>query len=390
MNILQIANKAIFPPDGGNIALLNLSKAYSKLGNQVQILNMITDKHYNNLYKIDNIHIKGVEINTKISILKALINILYSKVPYIASRFYTIKFADELKKLLLNNRYDFIQIEGLYCLQYINVIDKIYKGKIVYRPHNLEYLIWERNAIETKNILKKLYFKFTAKSLQKLEYRLLNRYDYILPISQFDADIFYKMGNVKPLQVTPFGIETKETSKKQNYTEQKIKYIGALDWIPNQKGLIWFLDNCFPILLKRFPNLVFTIAGRNAPDWLVKKLTRKNIDFLGEIEESNKLFSYSGPFIVPLFSGSGMRVKIIEAMSQKNAIVSTKTGAEGINYVDGKNILIADNAEKFTQHIIGLLNDNNLQKTIGENSYNFVKENYDFINIADTVLKFIQ
>lgn len=390
MNILQIANKAISPPDGGTIALLNLSKAYSSLGHRVQILNMVTEKHFNNIHKIDNIEIKGVKTNTKISFIKIILNLLFSKTPYNASRFYTTQFLTELEKLICSNNYDFIQIEGLYCLQYINSIRKVYKGKIVYRPHNIEYLIWERNALETTKVYKKVYFKIIAKRLKKLEQKFLNKYDYILPISEIDAKKFNEMGNKKPLLIAPFGIETKEYITDSKKSENYIKFIGALDWIPNQNGIIWFIDNCLPIVLKQLPYVKLKIAGRNAPDWLIKKLKHPNIDFLGEIDDALELFSYHGPFIVPLFSGSGMRVKIIEAMSVRNAIVSTKIGAEGIIYTEGENILIADSEEMFANHIIQLLNDRNLLLKLGENAHNFVKDNYDFLNIAKNVLKFIQ
>lgn len=395
MKILQIANKAIYPPDGGNLAILSLSKGYLMNGYQVHLLNMETEKHYNkqdiipDKYK-KNLTITGVSIKTSISFVKLLLNLLFSNDAYIATRFYSKEFQIKLKEIISNSEFDFIQLEGLYALQYINDIRKIYKGKIVYRSHNIEYKIWNRNANNSKNLFKKWYFKNLAKRLRNLEIKLLNQYDIILPISAIDAKEYELLGNNKPLFITPYGMEIDNISANRNtLTKQSINYIGALDWIPNQQGILWFISECLPTIANKFPDIKFKIAGRNAPDWFINKLNHPNIDYLGEIASINEFYSLPGPFIVPLFSGSGMRVKIIEAMAYKKAIVTTSIGSEGINSINNINILISDNKISFAYSLIELLSNLNLQKQIGDNAFKFVKENYDFSNIAKQVLNFI-
>ena len=147
MNILQIANKAIYPPDGGTLAILSLAKGYIENGHQVYLLNMITHKHYNNYALIkdkyrQSLKIEGIDVNTKISPLKLLLNLFFSDKPYIAQRFISPKFKLRLESLLKSQQFDFIQFEGLYALQYIRIIKNNFNGKIIYRPHNVEYLIW--------------------------------------------------------------------------------------------------------------------------------------------------------------------------------------------------------------------------------------------------------
>jgi glycosyltransferase involved in cell wall biosynthesis len=398
MNILQIANKAISPPDGGSLAILSLTKSYIKNGHIVHLLNMITPKHNNknNLIESDyknNIEISGVNINTKISFFKLLFNFLFSKKPYIAQRFISKEFINKLNKKLNKNQFDVVQIEGLYILQYIKTIRRIYKGKILYRPHNLEFLIWKRNFEEASSFLKKIYFMSLYKRLKKLEEELINTYDYLIPITQFDASIFNELGNVKPVLISPFGIDIERITEQQfNNTEtvQSINYIGALDWIPNQKGLIWFIKHCFPQILESFPTIKLNIAGRNAPRWLIKKLEHKNIQFLGEVSNAYEFIQNKGPIIVPLFAGSGMRVKIIEAMALKKTIIATNIAAEGIQCSHNKNIILADNINDFVKSVISVLKNHELQNNIGEEAYNFVKQNYDFKKIGANILNFIK
>lgn len=397
MNILQVANKAFFPPDGGSLAILSLSKGYLENGHDVHILNMKTHKHSNKTNddnsSFNKLKISEVDVTTKISIIRLIINLLFSKKPYIAERFISKDFSSKLVQLIKNNNFDFIQIEGLYCLQYIHEIRKIFNRKIIYRPHNIEYLIWERNYKESNSIFKKLYFKSLSKRLKNLEKQLINSYDYIIPISSTDANSYSESGNKKPMQVAPFGVDTREIQaslkKDTGFQEQCINYIGALDWIPNQNGLLWFIEECFPIILKEFPSINLKIAGRNAPSWFKEKLNHPNIIFVGEVENAYDFIQNSGPIIVPLFSGSGMRVKIIESMALGKAIVATQIAADGINCQHGNNILLANDPINFAKSVVSFLNNIELQRKIGDNAFKLIKENYDYIKIATNILKFI-
>ncbi len=394
MKILQIANKAIFPPDGGTLAILNLAKGYIKNGCQVHLLNMITHKHINKLNEIEegeneSFQITGVKINTRISVFKLIINFFFSNKPYISERFISKKFKSKLVEIIKSETFEFIQLEGLYVLQYIQLIRKIYKGKILYRPHNLEYLIWERNSIESKSFIKKYYFKITSIRLIKLEKSLLNRYDFIIPITNTDSDIYKKLGNNKPSILAPFGLNLNSFESKQikiTDSEQSINYIGALDWIPNQQGLIWFIENCLPEIIKSFPEIKLNIAGRNAPKWLKRKFNNKNIKFFGEVDNAYDFIQYPGPIIVPLFSGGGMRVKIIECMALKKAIIATNVAVEGIEPSYDENILLANSASDFSQLVLVALKNKELQKEIGENAFRFVSEKYNFTKIASNII----
>jgi len=397
VNILQLANKATYPPDGGSLAILSFAKGFVKNGHRVYLLNMETYKHFNKPAIIDpeyknEITIEGIKINTHISIFKLGLNLFFSEKPYIAQRFISKKYLKKLIAIVQSQHFDFIQIEGLYMLQYIHAIKKIFSGHIIYRPHNIEYKIWERNAIETKSFFKKIYFNILAKRLKQLELSLLNTYDYILPISPFDAEKYTELGNTKPLHIAPFGIDFKKIPTPQKYKyEQNIIFIGALDWIPNQNGLLWFINKCWEKILATEAKTELLIAGRNAPKRFINCLQNKPaIKFIGEVENAYDFMSTNGPLIVPLFSGSGLRVKIIEAMALRKPIISTSLGAEGIPYADKKNIIIANTDDEFVHGAIHLIQNKETQKEMGENAYHLAAANFDFAKIAKEVVNFIK
>jgi polysaccharide biosynthesis protein PslH len=398
MNILLISNKGIFPRDGGNLAVLNLAEGYTRLGNKVELLTMVTHKHENPPKEIEefrklNIEIRGVEINTKISVSKLLFNLLFSNKPYNLERFISQKFSEQIIDLVKNRTFDFVQFEGLYTLPYLHLVRRYHKSKIIYRSHNIEHIIWQENARNSKSLIKKFYFNLLAKRLLYFEKQMINTYDVLLPITQIDATYYQDLNNNKPCLVTPFGIKSefynpinKNNTKLDN--KSSILFLGSLDWIPNQDGLIWFIDKCLPIIADQISDIKLYVAGRNAPTWLIEKLKKKTVDFVGNVENAYDFFNQEGVFIVPLFSGSGMRVKIIEAMALGKAIVSTPKGIEGIQYSDNE-ILIAYTPEKFADHIIRLLENTELQNSLSKFAQERIKKEYTIDSIASTVINFI-
>ena len=398
MNILLISNKATYPPDGGNIAILNLAKGYAKLNHKITLLNMITHKHINKPdiireLKQRNIEIIGVKVKTRISIFKLFFNLLFSDKPYNLERFNSKKFSDQIISLLNREHWDFIQIEGLYVSQYISIIRKHFNGKIVFRSHNIEHIIWEENSSFSNSRIKKLYFKLLAKRLKKFELKTINNYDFILPISSVDAEFYKSNKNNKPILITPFGIDPEIYDEILNQTHlnsssPNILFIGSLNWIPNQDGLIWFTDNCLPLIREQIPLTKLIVAGRNAPKWFKKHIENKGCQIIENVENAHSFLLTDGIFIVPLFSGSGMRVKIIEAMALRKAIVSSPKGSEGINCTE-KEISIAETPQEFANSIIHLLNNRLQQNNLGNSAQELIKSDYNINKIADSVINFI-
>jgi glycosyltransferase involved in cell wall biosynthesis len=185
------------------------------------------------------------------------------------------------------------------------------------------------------------------------------------------------MGNVKPQLVIPVGIDVESKTYLHSGFEMNIFYIGALDWTPNQEGLLWFIDNCLPLVLKHSPDVKLKVAGRNAPDWLARKLSHPHIEFLGEIDDASTFMHENGVMIVPLFSGSGMRVKIIEGMSHSKAIVTTPVGCEGIDAENKKVLFVAETPEAFSENVITLLTDREKLDDMGAKALQFVHQQFD-------------
>jgi len=394
MRILQLMNKVPWPPkDGGAIACLNMTKGFSMLGHEVTVLSMNTSKHHIRIKDMPadlrrRADFRLVEVPASINWFEATLNLLFSSLPYNAQRFISDEFSFELVKLLNEKSFDVIQLEGLYLCPYIPVIRKYSNALIAYRAHNIEFEIWERTATLSKGFRSK-YLRNLSKRIKRFEISHLNSYDLLVPITDRDGILLDALGNNKPRHTSQTGIDFASlvpTAKKLEFPS--LFHIGALDWAPNQEGLIWFFNHCWPKIHKQYPKLKFYLAGRNAPDWFERLIRLDGVEYLGEINDAYDFINSKAVMVVPLFSGSGMRIKIIEGMALGKPIVTTDIGTEGIPTENGRNILIANDADSFTGAIIQLINDRELSDRIGKSAIGFIQEKFDNLSQAEALVEF--
>lgn len=391
MKILQLTKKFPYPPhDGEAIAILCLTKAFADLGHEVSVLALNTSKHH---YRIENLpdevrataNWQSVDINTSIQPVKAFLN-LFSSQSYNIERFYSPEFEKLLAHLLTTNNYDVIQLETLYMSQYIDVIKSNTRAPVVLRSHNLEFEIWERRAINESNFFKNRYLNLLSKRLKNFEVEMLGAYDAIVPITERDKQHYERLGEVPAMHVCPVGAQPEPFNFDQ-VEFPSVFFLGGLDWAPNQDGLQWFLHKVWPKVSQQHPNCKFYIAGRNAPKNLLSE-NIANVKVLGEIDDAAKFMRTKSVMVVPLFSGSGMRVKIIGGLNLGKAIVTTSLGAEGIDAEDGHDMILADTPDDFIAAIVELLNDRSKVELLGRNGANFVRENFDLKRIAQDLINF--
>ncbi len=394
MRILQLMNKVPWPPkDGGAIACLNMMKGFSMLGHEVTVLSMNTSKHHVSINELPATIRKQadfflVEVPASINWVEAALNLAFSDLPYNAQRFISDEYIQQLVQLLTVRTFDVIQLEGLYLCPYIPYIRKYSDALIVYRAHNIEYEIWDRTAKLSKGLRSK-YLQNLSRRIKRFEISYLNAYDLLVPITDRDGIILDSLGNTKPRHTSQTGIDFASlvpTAKKLEFPS--LFHIGALDWSPNQEGLIWFFDHCWPRIHSENPDLKFYLAGRNAPEWLERRFKLNGVEYLGEINDAYDFINSKAIMVVPLFSGSGMRIKIIEGMALGKPIVTTDIGTEGIPTEDGHNIMIANDADQFVESISRLINNRTLFDEISRNAIGFIQEKFDNLAQASALIDF--
>ncbi len=395
MRILQLTKKFPFPlKDGESIATFNLSKGLATSGCEISLLSMNTTKHFVDLKEATRHcgHYKkvySVSVDNEISLLGAALNLL-SKESYHTSRFRSKDYEQKLRKILHENTYDVILIETIYLSYYLPAIRELSDAKIVLRAHNVEYEIWERICKNEVNALKKQYLKYLTKKLKRYEIESYNGYDLIASVSDRDQHLIAESESSVPVVSIPIGLDVM-SYKPHRYKTKKVKsvgFIGALDWIPNAEGIKWFLDNAWPYINKISDAELF-IAGRNYNQEDFPG-TYSRVHFVGEIPDAKSFMTEHDVLIVPLLSGSGTRVKILEGMALGKAIVTTHIGVEGIHVRNDVHIAIRDEKEAFAQAVLQLLVDENKNREIGKKAAAFINNHYHNNSLALKLVKNIR
>lgn len=392
VRILQITKKFPWPVrDGEVMAILNLTRGFAALGHQVTILALNTQKHYFRVSELpENIQslarFIAVDIDTSISPFKAFFNLFSSK-SYNIERFYSPQFDKELAALLQREKFDLILLEGIYLMRYIKTLRLNTTTKIVLRLHNVEYKIWEGLRDTDKNPLRSWYLGLLARRMKRFELAHINLADGVIMLTQNDEDIFVRQGCKVPHASFPIAYVFDELPAISDEEENAVAFIGGMDWLPNREGVDWFIAKVWPEIIKAVPGAKFYLAGRNFPVEL-KQMKQPGITVMGEVDDARQFILSKPVFIVPLFAGSGMRAKIIEALALGRAIVSTPVGAEGIAYTDGENILIAGDEKSFAAAIIKVLQQPGVRKALGEKAQQLVRQQYDNHRVTASIIDF--
>lgn len=379
MKILILCNKPPFPPvEGGPIAMDMIIRGLIEEGHKVKVLAFNSNKTRIDPERIpreylENTRIELVNVDLRLKPAAAFIN-LFSSRSYHVERFISNEFEDKLRRILSSETFDVVQFEMIYMAPYLSTVRKYSSAKAILRTHNIEHLIWKRVEQSSSNPLKKLYLHHLVRTLRRYELQILNQFDGIAAITEKDASFFRKNCMI-PVESVPFGINP------DNFTPSQIKpdfpslfSIGAMDWIPNAEGIRWFLNKAWPVINEKHPGLKYYIAGRNMPEWLIN-CKRPGVEVVGEVKEARTFMDSKSVMIVPLFSGSGIRIKIIEGLAAGKTIISTSIGAEGIHITNGKNILIADTPQQFSDAVTQCT-DREFCETIGKNARDLIKNEY--------------
>lgn len=395
MRVLQICHKPPLPSiDGGCIAINNISRGLIKELESIKVLTINTLKHPFDLKHYDQNYlekskIESTFVDTKLNIVDAFSN-LVTYDSYNISRFFSPDFNELIIKTLKSESFDIILLESLFTTPYIETLKTYSSAKIILRSHNLEYIIWKRLSKESANPAKKIYLKLLSSQLKQYELDIFNKIDGIATISDEDKRKYNELNCPVKIETIPFGIETQKYKVSRNKNKAlKFFHIGAMDWKPNLEAVSWLLNEIWPRIQKQIPNAELHLAGKNMPDWLFKN-SKHNIFNHKEVKDSSKFIIENDIMIVPLLSAGGIRVKIIEGMAYGKAIISTQIGAEGINYKNGENIIIANNPEDFSEKAKKISSKELDHRKIGMNAREHVTNNYDQQYTSKKLISFFE
>jgi len=397
VKILIITHLAPFPQNSGYpIVVGNTIKGLINSGHQVSLFSLNPQKHKSHHDNEADELIKHInyychQIDTSISLANAVMS-LFNRKLYTVERYYDVEFERLLVKEVQTGGYDIIQFEGLFVTPYLASIRKETKAKLIYRAHHIEYLVWERLAKQKNDPVKKFYLRLIAKRIKAFEVKQLALFNAIAVFTNQDKETIQQLiGERVPVDILPVGLDLLRYQPDYRKTEfPSLFFLGAMDWMPNREGIEWFLDNFASELTQGELRTRFYVAGNDIPERFDDYEVVGKIFIHGEVDDALEFVNTKAIMIVPLLSGGGMRVKIVEGMAMQKCIISTSLGAEGINYKNGENIIIANTPQEFHRAIKRCITDENYCKRIGLNARKLVEEQHDTHKITQRLVSFYQ
>jgi sugar transferase (PEP-CTERM/EpsH1 system associated) len=257
---------------------------------------------------------------------------------------------------------------------------------VVLFQHNVEAMIWERRAKVASNPIVRLYMREQWRRMQNVERAQCLRFDHVVAVSPEDAAVFRDRYGVERVSSVPTGVDTEffRPSGTVSRAPGSIVFTGSMDWMPNEDGMTFFVEEILPLVKRAVPEATLTIVGRN-PTARVRALAegRSDISVTGTVPDVRPYLEAASVVVVPLRIGGGTRIKIYEAMGMERAVVSTTIGAEGLDVVDDEHILLADDPQSFADAVVDLLRAPERAEQIGRQAASHVRAHFGWAAVAE-------
>ncbi len=362
--------------------MYDVAAGLAHAGHQVTVLAINTPKHYQPdhvLAHLPGVSLQTVAVDTRLSPWKALRNLALGQVPYNVERFISPAFEAALRELLRNGQFDVVQLEGTFVAWYVNIVRaEAPKTPVILRAHNLEHGIWQMLASRETNPVKRWYLSHLATGLRTFEQDYLPRFDAIAAITEPDQRRLRELNCQEPVVFIPAGVDLQRFQRNPGIHAQPrtLFMISSLNWLPNQEGLDWFLSQVWPRISDRLPDLELHLAGKDMPP-RYQQLRLPRVVVHGFVDSAAEFMQQYELMLVPLLSGGGMRVKIIEGMALGKCILSTGVGSEGIYCQNNKDIILCDDPEEWAERIERYYHGELCHDKLGEEAAATIKRLYD-------------
>ena len=396
MKILFLTNLLPYPLDnGGKIKTYTTIHTLANAGHEIDLVCFTEQIEFNKqdqskmlelCNKVEQVYLKLTTAENKKYMILLAARSIFSKYSFGVYKYRSKKMEEKLGELSRECNYDCVYFDHLQMCVYRDVLLRLAPhAKFILDEHNCEAIIMSRNSELSSNLVKKVFLKLESKKLSAFESAMLEQMSVNIVLSEEDyLELRSQCGKDFIHTIIPIGVQDRGRKKERAMDGKlNILFIGTLTWEPNNQGLIWFLTNVMPLLIEAELNFRLYIVGKN-PSAEVKKLATKykNIIVTGYVESVDEYYDLCDCMIVPLFIGSGQRVKLIEGFSKGMPAVSTSIGAEGLEVKDEENIIITNTKEGFLEALIRL-EDSKLRSILSDNARKTYENNYSSATIAN-------
>jgi glycosyltransferase involved in cell wall biosynthesis len=305
---------------------------------------------------------------------------LLARQPYSAARSRSTLMQRRITERLAGGDFDAVLCEETNLL--INLPDKLDIPLIV-DHQNVEFLLIQRYVEHSGSFARGVYARLEAANTRRWERNACIRAQLVLACSAHDVRVFQSLHHGSPVIVAPNVIDVASYCPTPEGEPGTVLYTGGMDWYPNRDAVTYFVEQVFPLVRQQAPGVRFVVAGRNPSNEFRQQFTgMPDVVFTGTVADMRDEIAKASVCVVPLRIGSGTRLKILEAAAIGKPIVSTSLGAEGLDFGDGSEILIADDAGSFAAATASLLVDPRRRAQLGRAAREKVENQYSLAALS--------
>ncbi len=391
MKIIWVKAGGLVPLDaGGKIRSYHIAKELAKI-HEVTLFTFYVEEPNDEHHTLTSVFHKVVTHPLKIGANRDLREVLsylksfFASLPYSITKYCRPEVAEHLRKVLAAEKYDVILCDFLSPAPVIPFDGGI---PVVIFTHNVEAMIWKRHWEVATNPIWKFVFKREYEKMRAAECHYLNASTHVLTVSETDTALFAKDISATKISTIPTGVDIDYFKPDGTEEGDSLVFTGSMDWMPNEDGILYFVEEILPLIRKQRPTTRLMIVGRK-PGNKIKALATsdRGIEVTGRVDDIRPYIAKGSVYVVPIRVGSGTRLKIFEAMAMGKAIVSTTIGAEGLPVTSGSDIVLADSPQNFADEVCRMLSSQEERTRIGHGARKLVEEKYSWTAVAKDVEK---
>jgi sugar transferase (PEP-CTERM/EpsH1 system associated) len=299
--------------------------------------------------------------------------------PLVQCFHYDPNFARTVRELTSQGAYDIIHIEFPFLTPYLTAVSSQSRAQKILSMHNIESIRLARELRYSKRNSRYLAIQWDRLFFASWEQRAIQQFDGITAVSEPDTAWIQQHAPAMPVELAPNGVDTAYFSPaRASNARPSVVFTGLMNHPPNVDAAIWFCQAILPELRRKHPSICFDIVGRKPHPKVLGLGKRKGVHVTGEVVDIRPYLAAGSALVVPLRSGGGTRLKILQAMAMERPVISTSLGAEGLEVQPGVNILIADDPAQFVRQIRWLISEPQAADRLGKAGRRLVEDKYDW------------
>jgi glycosyltransferase involved in cell wall biosynthesis len=391
--LLFLSPQLPYPPFSGGV--IKSWKLIEFLSKEYEVYAAYFLKNEDSLHEADflsKVKLKA-HYSEKLEVPRTALNFIKSNLKGIPLNLYrnlSTTFARKVEDLA--KECEVILIDHYEVFQYV---PKNYKGRVILHQHNCEYLMWDRFAKVEPKFAKRMALKNQAWRIKNYERKICNQSDVVLAAPNDIYELLligatetkyletYHLGDEVLLSSPPLQFET---------TEIALLFVGTLTWEANVDGLVWFLEQGWQPLKQKFPELKLYIIGKNPDNRIVvlKEKLGADVVLTGFVEDLEPYFQKCRAFISPLRFGSGIKVKVMNAMYRGIPTITTSVGSEGLAIKTSHHLMVNDDMESYVKSVATVLTDKDKWEELSTASRQLANEKYTWDSVLNIVKRAIE